>query len=153
MAYDEKTAERVRRALAGRDATERKMMGATCFMVSGSMCCGVTGSAVMVRVGPEAYQLMLTQPHVRPMEIGGRRPTGFVLVDPEGCRTERALTTWVQRGVHFVETFAGKDADAEEIPAEEISAGAGRKIGHDADQLRRPPIHRGPAHPESGDLD
>jgi hypothetical protein len=47
-------------------------------MVSGSMCGGVTGSTLMVRVGREAYQRTLAEPHVRPMEIGGgRRPSGF----------------------------------------------------------------------------
>jgi TfoX/Sxy family transcriptional regulator of competence genes len=109
VAYDEKTAERVRRALSGRrELVEKKMMGGICFMVSGNMCCGVTGSALMVRVGRDAYQRMLAQPHVRPMEFAGRRPTGFVLVDPAGYRTERALAAWVQRGIDFVSTLPVK---------------------------------------------
>ncbi len=109
MAYDEKTAERVRRVLSGRrELVEKKMMGGICFMVSGNMCCGVTGSALMVRVGRDAYQRMLAQPHVRPMEFAGRRPTGFVLVDPAGYRTERAFAAWVQRGIDFVSTLPAK---------------------------------------------
>jgi TfoX/Sxy family transcriptional regulator of competence genes len=109
VAYDETAAERVRRVLSGRRGTvEKKMMGGICFMVSGSMCCGVTGSALMVRVGSEAYQRMLTQPHVRPMEFAGRRPTGFVLVDPEGYHTDGLLAAWVQRGVDFVATLPAK---------------------------------------------
>jgi hypothetical protein len=84
------------------------MMGGICFMVSGSMCCGVSASALMVRVGPEAYQRMLAQPHVRPLEFAGRRPTGFVLVDPGGCRTETALAKWIQRGIDFVSTLPPK---------------------------------------------
>ena len=36
MAYDEKTAARVRKALAGRrDVDEKKLMGGLCFMVKG----------------------------------------------------------------------------------------------------------------------
>jgi len=111
MAYDEATAERVRQVLSGRrDLVEKKMMGGICFMVSGSMCCGVTGSALMVRVGREAYQRMLTEPHVRPMEFAGRRPTGFVLVDPPGYRTDPALARWIQRGIDFVATLPAKAA-------------------------------------------
>jgi hypothetical protein len=83
-------------------------MGGICFMVSGSMWCGVTGSTLMVRVGREAYQRMLTQPHVRPMEFAGRRPTGFVLVDPGGYRTNAALARWIQRGIDFVSTLPAK---------------------------------------------
>jgi hypothetical protein len=109
MAYDEDTAERVRRALSGRrDLAARKMMGAICFMSSGHMCCGVTGSALMVRVGPDAYEQILAERHVRPMEIAGRRTAGFVLVDPDGFRTEAALARWIQRGLDFVSTLPPK---------------------------------------------
>jgi len=75
MAYDEKIAQRVRTALSGqRGLVEKKMMGGICFMLDGNMCCGVSGAALLVRVGREAYQQMLAQPHVRPMEFAGRRP-------------------------------------------------------------------------------
>jgi TfoX/Sxy family transcriptional regulator of competence genes len=109
MAYDERTAERVRRVLAGqRNLVEKKMMGGICFMVNGSMCCGVSASALMVRVGREAYQRVLGHPHVRPLEFAGRRPTGFVLVDPEGWRTDTALATWIQRGTDYVLTLPAR---------------------------------------------
>ena len=52
MAIDENAAARLRRGLARRrDITEKKMMGALCFMAGGTMCCGITGLALMVRVG------------------------------------------------------------------------------------------------------
>lgn len=89
-------------------------MGGICFMLNGSMCCGVSASAIMVRVGREAYQRMLAQPHVRPLEFAGRRPTGFVLVDPGGCRTDTALATWIQRGIDFVSTLSAKLPPARE---------------------------------------
>jgi TfoX/Sxy family transcriptional regulator of competence genes len=109
VAYDEKTAERVRRLLSRqRNLVERRMMGGLCFMVNGSMCCGVSASALMVRVGREAYPRMLAQVHVRPLEFAGRRPKGFVLVDPEGYRTDAALATWVRRGTDFVSTLPAK---------------------------------------------
>jgi TfoX N-terminal domain len=87
---------------------EKKMMGALCFMLGGNMCCGVTGSALMVRVGHEAYPRTLKEPHVRPLEFAGRRPKGFVLVDPEGYRTDKALTAWLRRGIDFVSTLPAK---------------------------------------------
>ncbi|HKF78701.1 MAG TPA: TfoX/Sxy family protein [Candidatus Dormibacteraeota bacterium] len=103
MGYDRRTAERVRRVLSGRpDAVERRMVGGLSFMVSGRMCCGVTGSALMVRVGLEAYERTLAEPHVRPMEFAGRPLAGYVCVDPDGYRTDTALAAWVQRGVDFV---------------------------------------------------
>ena len=113
MAYDEKIADRVRRALAGRRGlAEKKMMGGICFMLAGNMCCGVSGSALLVRVGREAYPSMLTRPHVRPLEFAGRRASGFVLVDPGGTRTERALAAWIERGVEFAATLPAKKSVA-----------------------------------------
>jgi len=109
VACDEDTADRVRQVLSGRrDLIARKMMGAICFMAGGHMCCGVTDSALMIRVGREAYKQVLAEQHVRPMEIAGRRATGFVLVDPDGFRTEAALARWIQMGLDFVSTLPPK---------------------------------------------
>jgi hypothetical protein len=111
VSYDEATAERVRRVLAGRpDVVEKRMVGGMSFSVGGSMCCGVAGSALMVRVGREAREWALGQPHVRPMVMAGRALAGFVLVDPEGFGTDAALAVWVQRGVDFAATLAPKKA-------------------------------------------
>lgn len=78
------------------------MVAGLSFSVDGKMCCGVSGNALMVRVGAEARERMLTEPHVRPMVFGKRPLAGFVLVDPAGFRTDASLRNWVQRGVDFV---------------------------------------------------
>src|SRR5258708_4682338 len=100
MSYDEKTAERVRRILSLRlDVVEKKMFGGLCFMVNGSMCCGLTSTALMVRIGPDGYERALAQPHARPMDFTGRPLTGMVYVDPAGYKTDAALAKWLQRGI------------------------------------------------------
>ncbi len=104
MAHDEATTERVRQLLSGRsDVVEKRMVGGRSFSVKGRMCCGVTGSAVMVRVGAAARAAVLAEPHVRPMILGGRVVGGFVLVDPDGVASDDDLAAWVQRGIDFVE--------------------------------------------------
>jgi hypothetical protein len=107
MAYDEDTAGRVRKMLSRRpDVTEQKMMGGLCFMVEGRMCCSVSGrGGLLVRVGAEAQQSMLGEPHVLPMAMGRRMMKGFVRVAPEGYATEAALKTWIKRGIDFVATM------------------------------------------------
>ena len=77
-------------------------------MMSGNMCCGVSGEALMVRVGPEEYPHWVNQPHVLPLEFAGRRPKGFILVDPEGCQSNAAFSTWIKRGLDFVATLPRK---------------------------------------------
>jgi hypothetical protein len=125
MAYDEKTAERVRKVLSGRsDLVEKKLMGGLCFMVAGGMCCAVSGrGGLLVRVGPQVREWILGEPHVRPVAMRGRTVKGFVRIDPEGYRTDAALRKWITFGLEFVAT----------LPAE----GSGRKA-------RRKPVKRGP---------
>jgi TfoX/Sxy family transcriptional regulator of competence genes len=103
MSYDEKLAARVRRVLSDRrDVVEKKMFGGLCFMVNGKMCCGITGTDFMVRVGKAGYDAALSQPHARPMDFTGRPLTGMVYVAKDGLRTEAALGAWVGRGLTFV---------------------------------------------------
>jgi TfoX/Sxy family transcriptional regulator of competence genes len=107
VAYDPKVAERVRRLLSGRKGVEEKrMVGGLSFSVNGKMCCGVSGTALMVRVGAEARERTLAEPHVRPMVFGKRPLAGFVLVDPAGFRTEPSLRKWIQRGLDFATTLS-----------------------------------------------
>jgi len=109
MNYDEAVAARVRRMLSRRrDVVEKRMVGGLSFMVRGSMCCGVTGDKLMVRVGPEARSHMLAKPHTEPMKFAGRSLAGFICVAPAGYRTDRALRIWVQRGIDFVATLPRK---------------------------------------------
>lgn len=114
MAYDEQMAERVRRVLEARPAMdeggapERKMFGGIAFMVRGHMCVGITGSDLMVRVGPDAHAEALTLPHARPMDFTGRPMKGFVYVDATGVNDDASLAAWVERGLAFVGTLAPK---------------------------------------------
>ena len=109
MAYDEALAERVRTALSDRDGlSERKMFGGLCFMLNGNMACGLTAEALMVRVGPEAFDEALALPHARPMDFTGRPMKGMVYVDPPGYSSDEGLSAWVERGAAFAASLPPK---------------------------------------------
>lgn len=108
MAYDERLAGRVRALLHG-PVVERRMMGGLCFMAGDHMACGVVGAALMVRIGRDAFP---DDPHVRPLEMGGRRTAGFVLVDPPGVATPAALEHWVARGLAVAASLPPKKPQA-----------------------------------------
>jgi TfoX/Sxy family transcriptional regulator of competence genes len=102
LAYEANAVDRVRRVLARRRGiAERKMMGALCFMANGKMCCGITGSALMVRVDADAGERLVGKPHIRPLEFAGRRARGFVLIDPPAYRSDTALANWVRQALDF----------------------------------------------------
>jgi hypothetical protein len=100
MAYDEGLAERIRDVLEERrDVVERKMFGGLAFMVGGSMCVGIVGDELMVRVGPDAYDQALRRPHARRMDFTGRPMKGFVFVGCAGFESDEDLRAWVDRGL------------------------------------------------------
>lgn len=100
MAADEHLLNRFRAILADRaDVVEKRMVSGRSFIVGGRMACGVSGNALLVRVGPAERAVVLREPHVRPMTLG--ELTAYVLVDPPGCATENQLETWIDRAVAF----------------------------------------------------
>jgi TfoX/Sxy family transcriptional regulator of competence genes len=91
---------------------EKKMVGDLSFLVNGNVCCGITGMALMVRVGAESREHAQREPHVRPVLFADRALSGFICIDPEGCVADDALTSWVQRGLDFVSGLTAKPVRA-----------------------------------------
>jgi len=109
MAYAEKLAARVRKALAGhKGLSEKRMFGGMAFMLRGKMCCGVLNDDLVVRVGPERYERALSRAHVRPMDFTGRPLKGYVFVGPEGLKTKSILSKWVGEAIDLVSSLPGK---------------------------------------------
>jgi TfoX/Sxy family transcriptional regulator of competence genes len=127
MPYDDKLAARIREVLADRaDVEEKKMFGGLCFMVNGSMCCGLIGTDLMVRVGPDQHDQALARPHTRPMDFTGKPSKGMVYVAAEGLRTKAALQQWVARGIAFVMSKAPAAPRKARRPAAKREPGSAR---------------------------
>jgi TfoX/Sxy family transcriptional regulator of competence genes len=110
MAYDEELAHRVREQLAGQGGvSEKAMFGGLAFLLLGNMAVGLSsGGELTVRVGPEGTDAALARPHTRLFDMSGRPIRGWILVAPEGVKTERELAGWVSRGVEFARTLPAK---------------------------------------------
>ena len=67
------------------------------FLLQGNMCCGVVRDELMVRVGPEAHEAALAQPHAREMDFTGKPMRGMVYVSSEGLDADADLEAWVAR--------------------------------------------------------
>ena len=109
MAYDEDLAQRVREQLAVETGvTEKAMFGGLAFLLHGNMAVGLSGSELMVRVGPEASDEALARPHTRPFDMTGRPMKGWILVAPDGIAGEDDLAGWVAQGVGFARSLPAK---------------------------------------------
>lgn len=103
VAYDEALGNRVRAILLSvPNVDEKKMFGGVTFMVNGQMCCGVLKDDLVVKTGPEGFDELVAQPHVRPFDFSGRPMVGMVYVAGPGVATDAHLRAWIQRGLDFV---------------------------------------------------
>jgi TfoX/Sxy family transcriptional regulator of competence genes len=103
MAYDEGLAERIRSLLDDEPGvSEKKMFGGIAFLRYGHMFVGIVKDELMVRVGPEAHEQSLEQPHVRPMDFTGKSMLGYVFVAERGVRDDDQLDKWIRAGARFV---------------------------------------------------
>jgi TfoX/Sxy family transcriptional regulator of competence genes len=117
MAYDEGLAERIRGILEGRGrVSERRMFGGLAFLMQGNMTVGIAKDELMVRVGPEAYDQALREPHARAMDFTGRPMKGFVFVSPGGLESDTDLKRWVDRGVAYGASLPAKEPRLRTMP-------------------------------------
>jgi TfoX/Sxy family transcriptional regulator of competence genes len=109
MPHDEDLEMRIRVALSGLpDLIGKRMFGGVGFLVKGNMACGVHKDALIVRVGPSAYQEALDKPQTRPFDITGRPMKGWVMVERDGYESDEDLRAWVQEGVDYALTLPPK---------------------------------------------
>ena len=110
MAYNLKLAERIRTEFDGIPFVEKKMFGGVGFLIHGNMACGILGEDMIVRVSVDEYETLLKRAHVKIFTMkGGPKPMkGWLMVDPEGCKTRKQLSAWIKKGVEFTLTLPPK---------------------------------------------
>lgn len=101
MAFDEFLAQRIRTALAPiSDAfTEKKMFGGITFLFHGKMTVGVMGDDLYVRVVSDRYAETLALDCASEMKFTGKAMKDFVIISPDGCKSEEALMGWINMGI------------------------------------------------------
>ena len=109
MAFDESLAGDIRDVLARKlNIEEKKMFGSMGFLLNGNLLVGVWKDSLIVRVGPDAYEEALLEPHVKEFDITGRPMKGWIMVEPEGVEEDDQLKDWIERANKFVETLQKK---------------------------------------------
>ena len=77
-------------------------------MIRGHMAVGIVKDKLMVRVGPEAHDKLVRQPHARPMDFTGRPMKGFLYVASPGLEPDADLERWVGHGVNYAVSLPAK---------------------------------------------
>ncbi len=109
MAYDKGLAQRVREIFEEEpEFAEKKMFGGICFLLFGNMVCGIIKDDLIVRIGADQYEEMLTMPHTRKFDLTGKPLKGWVIVLSEALDSDEDLNDWVQRAISFVRKLPPK---------------------------------------------
>ena len=108
MAYNLKLAERIRTELGGIPFVEKKMFGGVGFLIHGNMAVGVYKEDLIVRVPPAKHEKLLKKTGGKLFDITGRPMKGWLMVEPEGCKTVKQLSAWVKESVEFALTLPPK---------------------------------------------
>ena len=110
MAYNLKLAERIQAELNGIPFVEKKMFGGVGYILNGNMACGILGEDMIVRVSVDEYETLLKRAHVKIFTMkGSPKPMkGWLMVEPEGCKTKKQLSAWIKKGVEFTLTLPPK---------------------------------------------
>lgn len=109
MAFSAALADRVRTAVSRyRGISEKKMFGGLGFLLRGNLLVGIWKQSLVVRLGPDAAEQALAQPHVRPFDVTGKPMRGWVIVEPDGLERDAQLSDWVALAESFVSTLPTK---------------------------------------------
>ncbi len=110
MAYNLELEKRIAAEVQGLPIVGKKMFGGVGYMLNGNMACGILDEDLIVRVSLDDYARLLEQPHVKVFTMkGSPKPMkGWLMVEPEGCKTVSQLGQWLKLGVEFASTLPPK---------------------------------------------
>ncbi len=102
MAYDEKLAGRIRKALAQLpEVKEKKMFGSLSFMVNDKMCLTAGANRIMCRIDPAMHEEVIKRNGCHTIKMRGREYKGYVHVDKDSIKTKKDFDYWVGLALDF----------------------------------------------------
>lgn len=102
MAYNEKLANRVRKALSHLPSVEeQKMFRGLTFMVNDKTCVSVSNDELMMRMDPEIHETAVKRKGARAMVMKGREYRGYVYVNEQGLEMKKDFSYWIDLALDF----------------------------------------------------
>ena len=98
--------QRVKETLSGQKIVEKEMLGGVFFLLDQEIACGVWGDYLVVNVGEDRMEEILTHPLARVFEAEGGHSLGCVQIVPTGTARAVDLAGWVRTGL---ETASAKN--------------------------------------------
>jgi len=102
MAYNEKIAASIRKALAHLpNVKEKKMFGGLAFMIDDKMCITAGADRIMCRIDPALHEEAIKRKGCRAVTMRGREYKGYVHVDEESIKNKKDFDYWVTLALDY----------------------------------------------------
>ncbi len=113
MPFDPGLAERLEEIITSRFShisglTETRMFGGFGYLLSGNMCLGIHKDTLIVRVGVDTAQEILTEEYVRPMDLTGKVMKGWAKIEAEAMAEDAHLERFCELAIRFAATLPAK---------------------------------------------
>jgi hypothetical protein len=84
------------------------MFGGVGYMLEGNMAFGVHKQALLIRTTPEMAERLLKRDNVSVFDLTGRPMKGWLLISPEGVKSEKQLAEYLKLAVDFARSLPSK---------------------------------------------
>lgn len=102
MAYDEKLAGRIRKALSHlTNVKEKKMFGGLAFMVNDKMCMTAGPERMMCRIDPAIHDEAIKRIGCQTVIMKGREYKGYVHVNKDSIQNQKDFDYWVSLALAY----------------------------------------------------
>ena len=109
VAYNRKLAQRLEALVKTKKGfAQIKMFGGVGFLLNGNMCFGVYKEDLILRLGEGTAEKVLKERHTKPFDITGRAMKGWVMVMPQGTKTDGQIAAWTDDAIKFVRALPAK---------------------------------------------
>ncbi len=96
MVYNEKLADRIRKAVAHLpNVKEKKMFGSLAFMVDDKMCITAGANRIMCRIDPAIHEEAIKTKGCSSVIMRGREYKGFVHIDEDSVKSKKDFDYWI----------------------------------------------------------
>lgn len=105
MAYNEKLAERIRKAIAHLPKVkEKKMFGGLAFMVDDKLCLTAGANRIMCRIDPGEQEEAIKRKGCHAVMMRGREYKGYVHVEEDSLKNKKDFDYWIGLALDYNKT-------------------------------------------------
>ncbi len=101
MAFSEKIARRIRKAVEHLPVVEKKMFGSLAFLVNGKMCLTSGPERMMCRIDPKLHEQEVKKNGCSTVVMKGRDYKGYIHIKEENLKNENDFNHWINLALEF----------------------------------------------------